>query len=108
MAIDPKLSPSRKRTADAAGLSNNSAAKKRTTRTVQHSPHLRQQLEVDLWFACQDHEVPRQQLDRALALALDKVGFEYCDPLALESFRGIVEECMSESIGVIRVESQLT
>ena len=98
MANDPSVSLSRKRAADEAGLSSNrslAAAKKRATRTVHHALHHRQIVDVDSWFTCQDHEVVRQQLDRALALALETVGFEYCEALAMTSFRSLVEECMT-------------
>lgn len=40
------------------------------------------------------HEEAEQLLTRSIGLALEAVGFEASEPLALESFRLAVEECM--------------
>ncbi|KAL8744654.1 MAG: hypothetical protein Q9190_003120 [Brigantiaea leucoxantha] len=43
----------------------------------------------------QDEQIVQSMLTRSICLALDAVGFNASEPLALESFRAQVEECMS-------------
>lgn len=96
MANDPHDSPSRKRAAGDAGLNSTHsmrAAKKRATQVVRHRLLHQQDVELKPWLASHDHEAIREILERSLALALGVVGFEYCDPVALNSFRAMVEEC---------------
>lgn len=45
-----------------------------------------------------EHGLVESLLTRSISLALDVVGFEASEPLALESFRVGVEECMRFSI----------
>lgn len=40
-----------------------------------------------------DGEKPQSLLTRSLALALEVVGFEGAEPMAMESFQAAVEEC---------------
>ena len=44
---------------------------------------------------CQDEEAIQKVLSRSIGLALEVVGFERADPVALESFRLLTEECVS-------------
>ena len=43
--------------------------------------------------SCDDEELIRQQLLRAISMALEAVGFTHAEPVALEGFRAQVEEC---------------
>ena len=42
-------------------------------------------------------------LTRSIALALEAVGFESADPVAVESFRAETEECTAQSSAGLRV-----
>ncbi len=46
-----------------------------------------------LFSPCQDEEIIQSLLTRSISLALEAVGFEAADLVAIESFRAGVEEC---------------
>ena len=46
-----------------------------------------------LFSPCQDEEIVQSLLTRSISLALEAVGFEAADPIAIESFRAEVDEC---------------
>ena len=47
-------------------------------------------------FAPQHEECAHSLLTRSIALALEAVGFESADPVAIESFRAETEECTEQ------------
>ena len=71
------------------------AAKKLNRGPLRHHKPLwdlqREQRLNTLW---QDQEAAQSMLTRSIGLALHAVGFEAADPVAIESFRCDVEECM--------------
>lgn len=69
-------------------------AKKRCTGLVHHH-RLKWSLDRTgpLFLPCQDEEVIQSLLTRSISLALEAVGFDAVDPVAIESFRAEVEEC---------------
>ena len=61
-----------------------------------HSLHWRQELPAGISSGvCQDEAVIQSLLAHSIVLALESVGFQLADPVALESFRADVEECKS-------------
>jgi hypothetical protein len=70
------------------------AAKKRCTGLVRHH-RIKSNLDRNgpLFLPCQDGEVIESLLTRSISLALEVVGFDAVDPIAIESFRAEVEEC---------------
>lgn len=78
-----------KRTASDAGYKEQTRSKRR----VHHSLHWRQDTAGVSIAASQDDELIQSLLSRSIVLALQAVGFEQADPVAVESFRAEVEEC---------------
>ncbi|MCJ1358148.1 MAG: hypothetical protein MMC33_008146 [Icmadophila ericetorum] len=71
-------------------------------RVKHHKLHWKQpEPNYELSF-CQDEEAIQQALSRSIGLALEAVGFEQADPLALESFRLLTEEYMDRFLANIR------
>lgn len=92
MAID---APSSKRTSTTAEFET-SVAKKQNRGTWRHHKttwNLESSRRFDA--PCQDDEAIQSLLSRSIGLALDAVGFEAAEIIALESFRAQVEECTS-------------
>ena len=83
-----------KRTSSTADF-DTPAAKKLNRGPFRHHRALwdlqREQRLNTLW---QDQEAAQSMLTRSIGLALYAVGFEAADPVAIESFRCDVEECM--------------
>lgn len=52
----------------------------------------------------QDEESARFLLTRSIALALEAVGFESADPVAIESFRAEVEECTTQALAQLATQ----
>ena len=68
-------------------------SQKRISFSRHHSVHWRPQA-TDLAAAvCPDHSAIQSLLSRCIALALDVVGFEHAEPVAIESFRADVQAC---------------
>ena len=71
------------------------AAKKLNRGSLRHHKLVwdlqREQRLNTIW---QDQEAAQSMLTRSIGLALHAVGFEAADPVAIESFRCDVEECM--------------
>ena len=84
-----------KRTSTAAGHDTLAPSKHRiATSYHHHSLHWRQDLPAGVSSGiCQDEAVIQSLLVHSIVLALESIGFEYADPVALESFRAGVEEC---------------
>lgn len=76
------------------------AAKKQQLRPTRH--HHKLQWNPDYiarhQTSPQDEEGARVLLARSIVLALEAVGFESADPVAIESFRAEVEECTAQAI----------
>lgn len=62
----------------------------------QHNIRWKDKLSVPAAFN-QSDEAIQNELSRSIALVLEAVGFERADPVALESFRALVEECKRSS-----------
>lgn len=87
-------SHSLKRTSSTAEF-NTPAAKKLNRGPIKHHKATWDiQRELRLTSSWQDEESAQSLLTRLIGLALDAVGFEAADPVAIESFRCDVEECM--------------
>ena len=69
---------------------------KRQCSGLVHRHKLKWNLESSgpLFWLCQDEEITQSLLTRSISLALEAVGFVAADPVAIESFRAEVEECM--------------
>ena len=78
-----------KRSAAQAGLDWPAVAKHKR---LHHHLHWKQNNRSPA-STCDDEELIRQQLLRAISLALEAVGFTHADPVALESLRAQAEEC---------------
>ena len=63
-----------------------------------HKLHYKQPSTVDPTFAPQDPAFIQSQLLRSIVIACGAVGFDSIKATALESFRAVVEECMSCAI----------
>ena len=61
-----------------------------------HLHHLRHRQEIDPNIVLSDDDA-QQLLVRSLTVALTLVGFDGASPVALESFRSEVEECMYQT-----------
>ena len=103
-------SHSLKRTSSVAEF-DTPAAKKLNRGPLRHHRPLwdlhRQQRLNTLW---QDQEAAQSMLTRSIGLALHAVGFEVADPVAIESFRCDVEECMrsfSSLLAVLQIANLL-
>ena len=88
----------RKRSASDAHLDNPSRKKIQSRQSRHHKatwdPQQSQRRDASL----QDGDTAEALLTRAISLALEAVGFEAVGPMALESFRMNVEECMALQI----------
>lgn len=85
-----------KRTAADAGYHEPAPSKRR----IHHSLHWQQDTAGLSVATCQDDELIQSLLSRSIVLALKAVGFEQADPVAVESFRAEVEECMLGCLSV--------
>lgn len=82
-----------KRTSTIAGFDAPAINKHGLHSLKHHSLHWHQD-GADLHSGiCQDDEVMQSLLARSILLALEAVGFEHADPVAVESFKAEVEEC---------------
>ena len=84
-----------KRTSTEAGHDAPAPSKHRiATSYHHHSLHWRQDLPAGTSSGvCQDEAVIQSLLVNSIVLALESIGFEHADPVALESFRAGAEEC---------------
>ena len=90
VALEP--SPPKKRSYSDAGFDTFYPSKQRVK---HHQLHWKQpDVKYEDSF-CQDEETVQTVLSRSIGLALQAVGFERADPVALESFRLLTEECVS-------------
>lgn len=90
--------PSSKRTSSTAEFET-SVAKRRNLGLLQHHKPIWDSNSSRRFDApCQDGEVLQSLLTRSIGLALDAVGFEAAEPVAMESFRAEVEECMGSLV----------
>ena len=80
-----------KRSSSAAGLDLPQSKKQ----LRHHGLRWRQELPGPLDAPFQDDEAVQALLTRSIGLALEAVGFESADPVAVESFRALAEECKS-------------
>lgn len=91
--------PTNKRTSSQAGFELPNATKlKQHHSTHKRSLKYQQSVDVKASSVCQDYEAVRQQVTRSISLALEAVGFDCAEPLAVESFRNAVEECMLRTV----------
>ena len=81
-----------KRTADDAGFDDFSPIKAKRRYHHHHKPWSRQQIDVEEPY-CDDDTAINPQLVRSIALALEAVGFEHAERVALERFSALVESC---------------
>lgn len=86
-----------KRTSSIAEFDTPAAKKLNRGPLRHHRPLWDLQREQRLNMLWQDQEAPQSMLTRSIGLALHAVGFEAADPVAIESFRCDVEECMHSS-----------
>ena len=82
-----------KRSASAAGFHDLTSTKMRRTQTHLHKLRRRPVESISQVHAFQDHTHSQTLLERSIALALEAVGFDAAEPLALQSFRMLAEEC---------------
>ena len=61
-----------------------------------HRPAYPPNQPIDKHSSCQDEPSIQALLSRSIGLALETVGFESADPVAVESFRAEAEECTAE------------
>ncbi len=96
--------PTNKRTASQAGFVQElpNATKLKQQHITQNLLKHKQHVDINVSSICQDNEAIRRQVTRSISLALDAVGFECADPVALESFRNVVEECTLDFIMTCR------
>ena len=93
MAPNPLHDPlSLKRTSMQAELDDSFLPTKRRRYHHKHSIRWRQAIEPPARH-CEDEAIIHHQVLRSIALALEAVGFDHGDPLAMESFGAMVEEC---------------
>ncbi len=67
---------------------------KRQDRRKRHHALRYSQLHKGSASITQDDSIIQNLLSRSVSLALDAVGFDGADPVAVESFRAQTEECM--------------
>lgn len=67
--------------------------KQRRHHIQHHRIRWRQAVEGEAATTCQDNEAIQSLLSRSIGLALEAVGFERADPVAIESFRAAAEQC---------------
>lgn len=87
--IIPADAPMLKRSSSTAGFDVPPVVKRLHHHGLERRQYLPDQFEPPF----QDGEAAHYLLTRALGLALEAVGFEGADPVAIESFRALVEEC---------------
>lgn len=90
MAIDP---PSLKRTSTTAELETPVAKKQNLGNLRHHQPTWDLNRLRKLDPPCLEEDLVHSLLTRAIALALNAVGFEAAEPLAIESFGAETQEC---------------
>jgi hypothetical protein len=95
-----------KRTSTEAGFDVSVPGKQRLIHSYHHKLHWKQQVSGEAARICQHDAVIQLQLLRAISLALEAVGFEHADPVALESFRAEVEECAGLLIGASPIQDR--
>ena len=94
MALLPSdANKSLKRSASDAGFPGPTSTKLRRTQNHIHKLHYKSQGPASQIHAFQDHAHSQKLLDRSITLALETVGFAAAEPLALQSFRALAEEC---------------
>ena len=91
--LQAEANKSLKRTSSHAGFNDSSQVKLRRTQIHHHSLRHKSKAGNGQTAALQDYAQAQELLDRSIALALQAVGFQAVEPLALQSFRGLVEEC---------------
>ena len=97
MAIDDLRSEKRNSTTADFDLPS---TKKQRSRPPRHHKLIWGPTEAIRQQAClQDEESAQALLMRSIALALEAVGFEGADPVAIESFRAETEECAKHLVG---------
>lgn len=82
-----------KRTSTEAEFDIPSAKKQNRGSVRHHKPAWDLQRPTRFAAPDQDEEKTQSLLTRSLALALEVVGFDGAEPMAMESFRAAVEEC---------------
>ena len=87
--VVPLDAPMLKRSSSTAGLDVPPSKKQ----LHHHGLKWRQDLPDHFEPPLQDGEAVHSLLTRALGLALEAVGFEGAEPIAMESFRALAEEC---------------
>lgn len=92
MAIN---APSFKRTSTTAEFEFPVAKKQNRGTWHHHKPTWNLESSRRFNAPCQDDKAIQSLLSRSIGLALDAVGFEAAESIALESFRAQVEECTS-------------
>lgn len=100
MAID---APSLKRTSTAAELETPIAKKQNLGTLRHHKPTWDLNRSKKPEPPSQDGKSIQSLLTRSIALALDAVGFEAAEPVAMESFRAEVEECTILTLFIPRI-----
>lgn len=90
MAIDP---PSLKRTSTTADLETPVAKKQNLGNLRHHQPTWDLTRLRKLDPPCLEEDLVHSLLTRSIALALNAVGFEAAEPLAIESFGAEAQEC---------------
>lgn len=79
-----------KRPTDASDAGN---AKQRRHYHHKHEIKVRQEFDPEAAEIPSDGQIVDQQLERAIELVLEVLGFSHAEPLALESFRALAEQC---------------
>ncbi|MCJ1250711.1 hypothetical protein MMC30_007939 [Trapelia coarctata] len=87
-----------KRTATDAGYNEPAPSKRR----VHHSLRWQQDTAGLSVATCQDDELTQSLLSRSIVLALEAVGFEQADPVAVDSFEAEVEEYMAHFLASVQ------
>ena len=94
-----------KRTSSTAELESPAAKKLKCISVKHHKPLWDLQREQGLESPWRDDEAAQSMLSRSIGLALKAVGFDAADPVAIDSFRSGVEECM-RSFGLLLLNCQ--
>lgn len=74
------------------------AVKQRRHYHHKHKPNVRQQKDQQPEAINQDERIVASQLERAVQLVLEAVGYTHAEPAALESLRTYVQACESTEL----------
>ena len=92
MALEETLSA--KRTSTVADFNTPCPKRPNLALRHHHAPRWNSHVLKKYELPVQDQDVVQSLLTRSIGLALDAVGFSGAEPIAIESFRAEVEECM--------------